>query len=182
MTTPLKPDLAGRDRTALRKHLSSYWKLEAGNVLLVPAMGLLFLFSQHDAPDLAAWMGLAACSWLLVIGAAAWRQSLALLDGDTALANRLIGFCARGEVPALALLVAATLALGAAVAAEGWHPRTAVALIGSLLGWLEYVNYYHWQLQNFDSMIDWRRLLAGRGLRRAHMGRAVRAWRRARRT
>ncbi|MEI6418454.1 MAG: hypothetical protein WCO82_05245 [Sphingomonadales bacterium] len=181
MTSSAPSDFAGRDRTALRKHLSSYWKMEAGNVLLMPGLGLLFLASQHDHADLAAGLGLAACAWLLVIGAAAWRQSLALLDDDTRLANRLIGFCARAEWPALALLVAATLALGAAVAGTSWHPRTAVALIGTVLGWLEYVNYYHWQLQNFDSVIDMNRLRAGRGLRRAHMGRAVRAWRRARR-
>jgi hypothetical protein len=43
------------------------------------------------------------------------------------------------------------------------------------------VNYYHWQLQNFDSQIDAKRLVAGRGLRRAHMDRAVRAWRARRR-
>lgn len=180
MSSSATSDFAGRDRTALRKHLSSYWKMEAGNVLLMPGLGLLFLASQHDHADLAAWLGMGACALLLLIGAAAWRLSLAQLDGNTALANRLIAACARAEWPALAVLVAATLTLLLALP-QGWHPRTVVALIGTVLGWLEYVNYYHWQLQNFDSMIDWQRLRAGRGVRRAHLGRAVRAWRKGRR-
>ena len=80
------------------------------------------------------------------------------------------------------LLAAATVATGLAVATQGWPPRTIAAVGLSLLAWLEYVNYYHWQLQNFDSAIDFKRLMAGRGLRRAHMGRAVKLWRAARRT
>jgi hypothetical protein len=154
---------AGRDRAALRKHLSSYWKMEAGNVLLVPLIVWAMVWSAGDAPDAAMWLGAAACSFLLVVGTAAWLLVLAGLDGKPAQATRLVAFCARAEIVSLLLLAAATLA----------------GL--TLLGWLEYVNYYHWQLQNFDSQIDAKRLAAGRGLRRAHMGRAVRAWRARRR-
>jgi hypothetical protein len=34
---------------------------------------------------------------------------------------------------------------------------------------LEYVNYYHRQLQHFDHAADWKRLLAGRGFRVSQM-------------
>ncbi len=176
------PRFSGRDPAALRRHLSSYWKMEGGNVLAVPLFVWFLLWQADDTPDLAAILSAAACSVLLVVGTAAWRMALARLDGETSLAQRLVAFCARAELPSLLLLGASTIATGLAIATNGWPPRTIAAVGLCLLAWLEYVNYYHWQLQNFDSVIDFKRLLAGRGLRRAHMGRAVRAWRAARRT
>ncbi len=175
------PRFSGRDPAALRKHLASYWKMEAGNVLAVPLFVWFLVWQAGDRPDLAAGLAAAACSFLLVIGTAAWLLVLARMDGKPAQAERLLAFCARAELPALLLLGIAVLASGRAVVAQGWPPRTIAAVGLTVLAALEYVNYYHWQLQNFDSAIDFRRLLAGRGLRRAHMGRAVRAWRRARR-
>jgi hypothetical protein len=135
------------------------------------------VWSAGDTPDAAMGLGAAACSFLLVIGTAAWLLVLAGLDGNPAQAAKLIAFCARTEIPALLLLGAATIAAAHAAITGGWPPRTLAAAGLTLLGWLEYVNYYHWQIQNFDSRIDAKRLAAGRGLRRAHMGRAVRAWR-----
>ncbi|MBU6165743.1 MAG: hypothetical protein KGQ52_06385 [Alphaproteobacteria bacterium] len=179
MTTPR---FAGRDPAALRQHLASYWKMEAGNVLALPLFAGALVWYAGDWPDLAAVLGAAACSFLLIVGTAAWRLALARLDGQAALATRLVAFCARAEIPSLLLLAAATLASGHAIASAGWPPRSIAAAALTLLAWLEYVNYYHWQLQNFDSAIDLKRIMAGRGLRRAHMGRAVRAWRAQRRT
>ncbi|OYQ24688.1 hypothetical protein CHU93_15100 [Sandarakinorhabdus cyanobacteriorum] len=180
MTTP-PSRFAGRDPAELRAHLARYWKMEAGNVLAVPLLVWFLVWNAGDQPDLAAGLAAAACAVLLVIGTAAWRLVLARLDGRADAANGLLAFCARAEIPALLLLVVASIATGLAIAANGWPPRTIAAAGLTLLAWLEYVNYYHWQLQNFDSAIDFKRLLAGRGLRRAHMGKAVRAWRRARR-
>lgn len=174
-------EFAGRDRTELRRHLTKYWKMEAGNVLLIPSMGCAMLWSGGVTPDAAAIAGMAACSLLLVIGAAAWRLALAGLDGDTALAEKLTAACAWAEWPALAVLVLATALASASVIEGGWRPNSFAAVGFTLMGWLEYVNYYHVQLQNFDSTIDLKRLQAGRGLRRAHLGRAVRAWRARRR-
>lgn len=168
---------AGRDRAALRKHLSAYWKMEAGNIVVVPAFVFLLVWRAGDWPDLAALLAAAACSFLLLIGTAAWLLVLAGLDGQPARAEKLVAFCARAETPALLLLAAATAATFLAIINQGWPPRTIAAVGLGLLAWLEYVNYYHWQLQNFDSAIDFKRIMAGRGLRRAHMGRAVKAYR-----
>jgi hypothetical protein len=44
------PAFAGRDPVALRRHLSRYWKMEAGNVLLVPIIVWLMVWSAGDAP------------------------------------------------------------------------------------------------------------------------------------
>jgi hypothetical protein len=172
-------EFAGRDRTELRRHLAKYWKMEAGNVLLIPAMGYAMLWSGDVTPDAAAIAGMAACSLLLLIGAAAWRMALAGLDGDTMLAEELTAACAWAEW--LAVLVLATAMASASVMEVGWRPNSFAAAGFTLMGWLEYVNYYHVQLQNFDSTIDIKRLQAGRGLRRAHLGRSVRAWRARRR-
>ena len=178
---PVSP-LAGRDPAALRRHLASYWKMEAGNVLAVPLFAWLLVWRAGDAPDAAALLAAAACSFMLLVGTAAWLLVLAGLDRQPARAARLVALCARAEMPALLLLVAASIATAMLIATAGWPPRAIAAAGLTLLGWLEYGNYYHWQLQNFDSAIDLKRLMAGRGLRRAHMGRAVRAWRAARRT
>lgn len=174
-------EFAGRDRTELRRHLTKYWKMEAGNVLLMPAAGWAMLWSGDVMPDAAAIAGMAACSLLLVIGAAAWRMALAGLDGNIALVEKLTVACARAQRPLLAVLGLATAMSAASVVDSGWRPNSFAAAGFTLLGWLEYVNYYHVQLQNFDSTIDLKRLQAGRGLRRAHLGRAVRAWRARRR-
>jgi hypothetical protein len=40
---------------------------------------------------------------------------------------------------------------------------------------LEYVNYYHRQLQHFDSWADFKRLLAGKGFRKSWMARDLEA-------
>ena len=144
-------EFAGRDRVQLRRHLTQYWKIEAANVLLMPVLGCAMLGSGGVVPDGAAIAGMAACSLLLIIGAAAWRLALAGLDGDTSLANRLTAACARAEWPSLAVLVGATLLAAASVFNGGWRPNSFAAAGFTLLGWLEYVNYYHVQLQNFDS-------------------------------
>ena len=46
-----------------------------------------------------------------------------------------------------------------------------VALAAAVLAALEYVNYYHRQLQHFDNFADIKRLLTGRGFRRSQMAR-----------
>jgi hypothetical protein len=40
-----------------------------------------------------------------------------------------------------------------------------------VLAVLEYVNYYHRQLQHFDNKADFRRMLAGKGFRQSWMAR-----------
>jgi hypothetical protein len=47
-----------------------------------------------------------------------------------------------------------------------------------LLAILEYVNYYHVQLQHFDHAPDWQRLISGRGFRRSHLAREIDRWKR----
>jgi hypothetical protein len=41
----------------------------------------------------------------------------------------------------------------------------------AVLAALEYVNYYHRQLQHFDNWADFKRLIAGKGFRKSWMAR-----------
>ncbi|MEL7498867.1 MAG: hypothetical protein AAFN77_14765 [Planctomycetota bacterium] len=49
-----------------------------------------------------------------------------------------------------------------------------VARLATLLSVLEYINYYHIQLQHFDHLPDLDRLLKGRGFRRSKMSNDLR--------
>ncbi|WFL78386.1 hypothetical protein P7228_04800 [Altererythrobacter arenosus] len=155
-------------RQALIARLSGYWKMEAGNALLIPALIL--------------WLSDARISWLtgftlipmialLVLGAIYWKAKLAQIEtgSDVEPAVRLI---ARWQWPLLALSI---LALATMVAlwiepslaagrADQWS-----ATVAASLAILEYVNYYHRQLQHFDHAPDFRRLVSGRGWRKSQL-------------
>ncbi|MEN9392769.1 MAG: hypothetical protein RLZZ104_1112, partial [Pseudomonadota bacterium] len=45
----------------------------------------------------------------------------------------------------------------------------------AVLAVLEYINYYHRQLQHFDNGEDFQRLLAGKGFRKSWMARDIEA-------
>jgi hypothetical protein len=66
-----------------------------------------------------------------------------------------------------------------ALVANGWSGAVIAALACSALGSLEYVNYYRVQLQHFDNLADFKRLLGGRGFRKAHLARDLAAFREA---
>jgi hypothetical protein len=82
------------------------------------------------------------------------------------------------EWPVILLLAAAWAAGAIGFAANGMSRPVIAALACSALGTLEYVNYFKLQLQNFDHAPDLKRLLAGKGFRRAHLGRDLAAYRR----
>ena len=75
------------------------------------------------------------------------------------------------------MLLGSLVALGIAGLSWLWPETTQglaerwVVTVAALLAVLEYVNYYHRQLQHFDNASDWRRLLAGRGFRPSQLSR-----------
>lgn len=70
-----------RSRAGLIRHLDRYWKLEAGNALLVLAFGA-WLAQRYGGITPAFGPAALACALLLIIGAIAWRLELAGLCGD----------------------------------------------------------------------------------------------------
>ena len=133
-------------------------------MVLMPALMLFLSQARVGWPALVAML---AMSGMLVAGTiylrAKYRQVAFGLPIDNAL--RQVG---RAQVPLLILtLIAVGLCAWCWVnpaltrgLAERW-----VVTAAAILALLEYINYYHRQLQHFDNANDWQRLLSGRGFR-----------------
>lgn len=166
-----------RTRSDLLARLEPYWKMEAGNAVALPlAMAML-------SKGQLGWVSLVPMSamiLLLVIGALYWRGKVRHLKGEAQDWPRLLRLIAALQIPALMLT-----ASGCAAALAGWlMPGQALgtadkiaATASATLALLEYVNYYHRQLQHFDNKADFRRMLAGKGFRPSWMARDLAAWR-----
>ena len=123
---------------------------------------------------------LLAAVLLLGIGAAYWRfkvRQLRRSHPDTAVLDWIEWL----RLPSLAVTV-----IGGGVAALGWMvPALSVGLADriaasacAVLAALEYINYYHRQLQHFDNLTDFRRMISGKGFRKSWMARDLAALRR----
>ena len=164
-------------KARLKRRLTSYWKLEAANVVILPALAVTLVLRAGDEVSLPVVIGLSAASLLLIVGAAAWRMALAELDGDHTLVRRLLPWLAEVRWPTLVLSGVAVLAASAEIWADGgWSPSAIAASISAALAALEWVNYYRVQLQHFDHMADLRRLVSGHGFREAYLAKAIRRW------
>jgi hypothetical protein len=166
------------------KRLTTYWKIEAGNAVFIPALAVYLVLKSGGRISTALVLSGLACSFLLVIGTIVLRMMLRKARGEAdAIADR-IPLLARMRWPAIALCVAAAVANGAewlSGSLELSAQCVAPALL-LLLAVLEYVNCYHVQLQHFDHAPDWQRLIAGRGFRRSHLAREIERWKRETRT
>jgi hypothetical protein len=162
---------ASKTRDALIKRLDPYWKMEAGNMAIIPA----FVLWVTDAR--IGWVTLVpllAMVLLLGIGAVYWWLKVRQLKEQPVDADTVLRRIAALQLPALVLTLA-----GCGVAALGWiAPWLSMGLADriaatgcALLAALEYVNYYHRQLQHFDNRTDFRRMLAGKGFRQSWMAR-----------
>ena len=165
--------MSTRTRAGLRDYVTAYSKMEAANVLIVPAV--MLLLSGGDI----GWFSLlplVTAAVLLVIGAQYWRAKARELDTGFVSRSWLI-LLARLQYPMLCLVFLSSLsATGAWIyqdmtrgLADRW-----VATVSAILGILEYVNYYHRQLQHFDNRRDLMRLLKGKGFPISHMARDLR--------
>lgn len=167
-----------RSDNAVVRRLRSYWRLEAGNVILVPGMAALLVWQSGGGFTVAFCLAALACAALLVIGAVYWRAVLHRMEGESAALDRVLPGLARAELWSGLMVVAALLAVALDwLPGGGWTPSRIGAAALAALAVLEYVNYYRVQLQHFDNAADFRRLISGRGLRKAHMARDIAAWR-----
>lgn len=153
------------------RRLSAYWKMEAGNVLLLPAFMLVM------ARGNLGWATALACIpmlLLLAIGAAYWRAKFKQLTEPGFQIERTLRVIGKLQPVALALTLLSIIpAVGVWAAPQFAIGRgdQIAASFASLLAVLEYVNYYHRQLQHFDNLADFRRLGSGTGFRRSQMAR-----------
>lgn len=162
----------------LKRRLSGYWKMEAGNVVLLPlilAMLASWTLSWVTLISFVPMMG------LLVIGAYYWRAKLKQLEDRSYRFDRAMRVLSISQGPALiATLIAAATVIYAwrtpGLFISGWDQGAAT--FAAVLAVLEYVNYYHRQLQHFDHGPDFKRLLAGKGLRPSQMAKDLKTHRR----
>ena len=153
--------------------------MEAGNVLILP---VFLFFVANMKLSLVSIAGFVPMMLLLAIGALYWRAKLKQLESRDYPFAQTMGVISRLQFPSLVLTL---LGLGAVF--FGWlQPEHFsgdrdrwVATFAAVLALLEYINYYHRQLQHFDHGADFRRLLAGKGLRPSQMAKDLKTYREA---
>jgi hypothetical protein len=165
----------------LIRRLEGYWKLEAGNVVVIPGVAAYVIHEAGGVITPGVAISMLATSSLLVIGTLSLRIMLRRARGEADPTRGRIPLLAALQWPALLLCAAAAVATIVDWIARGPHPlaeRLAASVL-TLLAILEYVNYYHVQLQHFDHAPDWKRLSSGRGFRPSHLAREIDRWKRA---
>jgi hypothetical protein len=161
------------------RRLRWYWQLEAANAVIVPLFAVGLVLWAGGEPTIALFAAAIACSTLLVIGALYWRAVLRQLERASGSFDYWLPRLAAVEHVSLLLVFAAsiTVALEFVLLEGGWTAARLAAASLTALAALEYVNYYMVQLQHFDNWSDFKRLMTGRGFRKAHMARDIAAWR-----
>ena len=171
-------------KSKIEKRLSSYWKMEIANIVLVPTAIIYFTF-RADSP--VGWLSLFAmlpmCG-LLLVGGLYWRGKHMQLKRNPRGLDSALAFAHRLQYPLLILTLLACLLSASAWInvglARGMGDKFA-ATFAAVMAVLEYINYYHRQIQHFDHMSDFKRLIKGRGFRPAQMNQDLKSWRNKRR-
>ena len=163
------------------RNFRSYATMEALNIVLVPGAVFLLAPPSNWTEILAMGLAIAACAGFLLVGAAYWAGlDQRLTKSNRSALTRALALAHRLEMPLLAITGAALSMLAFAIYNVGWTWPVIGAAILTLLAALEYVNYYHRQLQHFDRSSDFKRFMTGGGFRRSHMARNLDAYRRDR--
>ena len=145
---------------------------------LVPGVDLLLAPPGNWAEILAMGLAMAACAGFLLVGAAYWAGlDQRLTSSNRSVLTKALALADRLEIPLLLITGAALPMLAFAIYKGGWSWSVTGAAMLTLLAALEYVNYYHRQLQHFDRSSDFKRLMTGGGFRRSHMARDLAAYR-----
>ena len=160
------------------RRLRWYLQMAAGNALFVPACAVGLVWWAGWAASVGLAVSAIACSALLVIGALYWRAVLRQIEGTSGVMDYWLPRLSVAERSSLGLVASATVVTVVELVLWGWTASRIAAAALTVLAALEYVNYYRIQLQHFDNWADLKRLVAGRGFRKAHMARDISAWRR----
>jgi len=167
-------------KAALEKRLSSYWKMEIGNIILVPLCMIILAFTSGSPVGWVSYLTMVPMCGLLLVGGFYWRGKHSKLNGDPSHLGKALKLAHWTQFP---LLILTVFACGLTIFAFVFpgHARGTgdlfVAASAAILAALEYVNYYHRQIQHFDHKADFKRLFAGQGFRRSQMSQDLRRWR-----
>ncbi len=151
----------------------SYGTLEGFNALLAPTVATYYGWPHDVAGGTVLALANLGLVIGLVVGTLYWLAVAAQIKRNSRPMNAALKLASAAQGPMIIIVLAAAIGVAALVASRGWSLSNSVAAIVTLLAALEYVNYYHVQLQHFDNASDWRRLRNGQGFRRAHLARAL---------
>ena len=179
----MKLDTAISTKALLLKRLGDYWKIERLNAFLIPPAAInVVVFVFDGSFTLAFALSLLATVWLLVVGTISLRMLLKNLERDFSFSEYWLPKLHVAQLPSL-LLVVASIMLTLLDSIRAYPKFTAShygAITFTLLAVLEYINYYHRQLQHFDNVSDFNRLMTGNGFRESHLARSLGRWRKDR--
>jgi hypothetical protein len=167
-------------RRALDRRLEGYWKMEGGCAMAFPPLALLLARPADRWEWAALGLALLACCALLVIGSLYWRAALLRLRRNSLPMRTALRLAEHAQAPLLALSLLSIIPPALLWMLRGPHPAVVAAMVFGALAVLEYVNYYHVQLQNFDHAPDFSRLIQTRRLRPAHLASEIADYRRRR--
>ncbi len=178
----MPPSMLGTKRKlrkdALIRRLTPYWKMEAANIVLVPTVAALLVVKMSEAISIALMLAMAATAFLLLVGTIALRMYLQVVRGNRDFGTRVLPWLSAAQWPALILVILSIIGAGFELWIDGRFTASAITtMVLATLALLEYVNYFHVQLQNFDHKSDLKRLIMGGGLRESHLAKALRRFR-----
>lgn len=148
--------------------------MEAGNAAILP---LVMLYLSGGSMGWLSAVALLPMTLLLVIGAVYWRAKVRQLKDRSYDIGPVLSKIGGLRLPVLFMTVIAAIAAIASWLIAGLAISTAdriCASIAAALAVLEHINYYHRQLQHFDNVSDFKRLIAGKGFRVSQMARDLR--------
>ncbi|MGB0906588.1 MAG: hypothetical protein ACPGVT_03760 [Maricaulaceae bacterium] len=167
-------------RAEISKRLKMYYQCELMNVVLMP--GTMFGYAIYKGQKIG-WTSVAACvpmCTLLLIGGLYWLAKYKAIHGKRTLLPKVMARASVLQWPLCIMSVAAFALVIAVWVVPGITHSTgdkAITSFAGIMALLEYINYYHRQLQHFDRAADFKRLLAGKGFRPAQMAVDLRKWR-----
>ena len=151
------------------RDFGSYANLEAFNAVLLPALAIYFGWPADRGGAILLAVAIFALIIGLVVGALYWWGVAARLKRRTQPMARALRLADLAQRPMLVATLAAIALCGWQVADKGMSLTNIVAIVVTALAALEYINYYHVQLQHFDNRADFKKMLRGAGFKRAHM-------------
>lgn len=156
----------------LQKRLDGYWRMELANVLLVPLSFLIILISLSQRVGVLSLVSMVPMAGLLVIGGFYWKAKATQLRDPAFDSTSTLSLIDRLQLVLLVGSVLVSIACLIDLTVFRISVSTGDRVIGiicSVLAVLEYVNYYHRQLQHFDHLPDLQRLMKGQGFRPSQM-------------
>lgn len=153
------------------RDFASYANLEAFNALLVPAVATYFGWPVDRGGAILLVVANTALMLGLIVGAAYWWGVAARLKRRPAIMGRALRLADAAQIPMAVLTLVAVAGCAWQLASHGPTQSIIVAMTVTALAVLEYLIYYHVQLQHFDNRRDFQNLLRGRGFKRSHLAR-----------